>query len=71
MKTYTMRPLGRNRRSFAERQPDLFVWAQERAEADPVALPRAALHLARRFALSPHHARAVAELAGFTMENRP
>lgn len=46
----------------------LFAWADERAALECLPMPRAARIIARRFALSPHHARAIAEAAGFRME---
>jgi hypothetical protein len=49
--------------------PDLFEWATSRIALDLPASPsRAVRHLARRHGLSPHHARTVAELAGFNLE---
>jgi hypothetical protein len=47
----------------------LFEWAKSRFALDPPASPsRAVRHVARRLRLSPHHARTVAELAGFNLE---
>ncbi len=49
---------------------DLFGWAANRIAVDPPVahLERAVRHVARRHHLSPHHARTVAELAGFSLE---
>ncbi len=49
---------------------DLFGWAANRIALDPPAAPLepAVRHVARRLRLSPHHARTVAELAGFNLE---
>jgi hypothetical protein len=47
----------------------LFDHAANRIALDPPASPsRAVRHVARRLRLSPHHARTVAELAGFNLE---
>ena len=47
----------------------LFAWADSRRDNhQTIQLPRAAHVVARRFGLSPSHARAVAELAGFQLE---
>lgn len=65
---YTMRPQKRKRYRLAQCQPDLFVWADEQAALMATHDCRAARMIARRFALSPSHARLIAEQAGFAME---
>lgn len=59
----------RNRKAVPERRLPLFEWA-EMANPPLATLPlaTAARMIARRFALSPSHARLIAEQAGFAME---
>jgi hypothetical protein len=63
MNIYPMRPQRRNRRSFAEIQPDLFDWADTNA-ALLMAMPPAAHQVARRYRVSPHVAGVIAMAAG-------
>jgi hypothetical protein len=70
MPIYKMRRQRRKPFRLADSQQGLFEWAASRVAHDPPAPPssRAARHVARRHHLSPHHARTVAELAGFNLE---
>ena len=69
MPTYKMRHQRRKPFRLADGQQGLFEWAASRVALDPPASPsRAVRHVARRLRLSPHHARTVAELAGFNLE---
>jgi hypothetical protein len=68
MNIYRKCALGRKRNRLAYFQPDLFAWADEEASLLAIHESRAARMIARRFALSPSHARLIAEQAGFAVE---
>ena len=69
MARYTMCPQRRKPFRLAEKQPDLFDWANAiAAENSATPLPRVVRIISHRFALSPSIARLVAEHAGFRME---
>jgi hypothetical protein len=69
MPTYKMRHQRRKPFRLADSQQGLFEWAASRVALDPPVSPSCAVrHVARRLRLSPHHARTVAELAGFNLE---
>ncbi len=70
MKFYHNSGLPGNGKAMPASGLPLFAWAANRMAHDPPAPPssRAVRHVARRHHLSPHHARTVAELAGFNLE---
>jgi hypothetical protein len=70
MKRYHPRGTCRKSAEALPDGPDLFAWAADRIALDSPAPPssRAVRHVARRHHISPHHARTVAELAGFNLE---
>lgn len=68
MKSYPMRARARKPFRLPENQPDLFEWPASRPSPEIESAPRVVRKVATCFRLPFHHARLVAELAGFRME---